>query len=222
MKGDPSAQRSSASFISIIEPLRSLVAVVYSLAVEISGVAQLGSAKVAESLCYNISMKKSVLEPLVEQGLGLRSIAKLLEKSPTNVRYWVHKHGLELKQKPFGRGYTTPRIPFKCGRCGETDPTKFYGHKRSMCGPCHNAYTTRQGQDKRLRAIKELGGRCIACGFDRYPCSLDLHHRNRKVKDPNYRSLRGWSWNNILLELKKCVLLCKNCHAAVHAGLLKI
>jgi predicted HNH restriction endonuclease len=34
--------------------------------------------------------------------------------------------------------------------------------------------------------------------------------------------MRGWSWEHITKELEKCVLLCKNCHAAVHAGLLKI
>lgn len=167
-------------------------------------------------------MRKSVLEPLVGQGLSIRSIAKQLDISPTNVRYWINKHGLELKQKPFGGGYQPQRRPFKCGHCGETDPAKFYGHKRRMCGQCHNAYNIKQGQDKRLRAVKELGGRCIACGFDRYSCALDLHHRDRKMKDPNYRSMRGWSWKNILSELKKCVLLCKNCHAAVHVGLLKI
>jgi predicted HNH restriction endonuclease len=33
--------------------------------------------------------------------------------------------------------------------------------------------------------------------------------------------MRGWSWESILIELKKCILLCKNCHAAYHAGLLK-
>lgn len=172
-------------------------------------------------MCYHGGMKKSTLQPLVEQGHGIRPIAKLLETSPTNVRYWVQKYGLELKQKPFGQGYIAQRTPFQCGQCGETDPSKFYGHKRRMCGPCHNAYNIKNGQDKRLRAIKELGGRCISCGFDRFSCSLDLHHKDRKGKDPNYRSMRGWSWQKILLELKKCVLLCKNCHAAIHAGLLK-
>src|SRR5690242_11455571 len=99
-------------------------------------------------------MEKSVLKPLVEQGLGLRPIAKLLETSPTNVRYWVRKHGLELKQRPFGQGYAPPKPAYRCGKCGEADPAKFYGRKRKWCGPCHNAYNTKQGQNKRLRAIK--------------------------------------------------------------------
>ena len=167
-------------------------------------------------------MERSALEPLVKQGLGLRPIAKLLETSPTNVRYWLHKYGLQLQQKPFGRGYISPESPYRCGQCGETDPTKFYGHKRNMCGPCHNAYNTKRGQDRRLQAIKELGGKCQVCSFDRYPCSLDLHHLDSRTKARNFRSMRGWSWERILAELEKCILLCKNCHAALHAGLLRI
>jgi hypothetical protein len=34
--------------------------------------------------------------------------------------------------------------------------------------------------------------------------------------------MRGWSWDRILVELGKCMLLCKNCHAAFHKGFLKL
>jgi hypothetical protein len=166
-------------------------------------------------------MEKVTLGTLVEQGLSLNSISKLLDTSATNVRYWIRKHGLELKQKPFGGGYIQKRAPHRCGRCGETDPSKFYGHKRKVCGPCHNAYNTKLGQERRLRAVEELGGRCVVCGFDKYTCALDIHHKDAGEKDPKFRSMRGWTWEHISAELKKCVLLCKNCHAAVHAGLLK-
>ncbi len=168
------------------------------------------------------SMEKAVLEPLVQQGLSLRVIARSLGTSPTNARHWIRKFGLNLKQKPFGPDYIHPQAPHRCWQCGEINPTKFYGHKRKICGPCQNAYNIKQGQDKRLRAVKELGGRCYVCGFSQYPCSLDFHHWDPTTKDPNFRSLRGWSWKRILIELEKCTLLCKNCHAAVHNGFLKI
>jgi hypothetical protein len=142
-------------------------------------------------------MDRAVLEPLVMRGLGLKPMANLLETSESNVRYWIRKHGLKLKQKPFGRGYVPTVRPHKCCCCGETDPAKFYGHKRKVCGRCHNAYNQKQGRDKRLRAVQELGGRCSACGFDQYPCSLDIHHNDPTAKDPNFRSLRGWSWERI-------------------------
>jgi hypothetical protein len=167
-------------------------------------------------------MERARLEPLVLKGLSLRAIAKLLDTSTTNVRYWVRKYDLELKQKPFGSGYVPPQAAYLCSGCGETEPSKFYGHKRKVCGSCHNAYNIKQGQEKRLRAVRELGGRCFGCGFDRYTCSLDIHHKNPRAKDPNFRSLRGWSWEHISAELQKCILVCKNCHAAIHAGLLQV
>jgi hypothetical protein len=167
-------------------------------------------------------MEKSAINSLITQGLSLRQISRLLNTSPTNARYWIRKHRLELQQRPFGKGYVPQDTLYRCGQCGETDPAKFYGHKRKVCGPCHNAYNIKQGLDRRLRAVNELGGKCQVCGFDRYSCSLDLHHREAKAKSPNFRSMRGWSWGRILVELQKCVLLCKNCHAATHAGFLQI
>lgn len=106
----------------------------------------------------------------------------------------------------------------RCG-CGETDPSKFYGHKKSICGKCHNEYTTRMGNEKREKAIRIKGGRCSGCGYNRYFGSLDFHHLDPKQKDSKFRNLKGWSWKKIEQEIAKCVLLCANCHGEVHAGL---
>lgn len=65
--------------------------------------------------------------------------------------------------------------------------------------------------------IKYLGGSCIKCGFNEFDAALDVHHVDPIEKDPSSRSMRGWSKKRIIEELSKCVLLCKNCHAGVHA-----
>jgi len=163
-------------------------------------------------------MERELLESLINQGLSTRDIANLLRIPPTSVRRRLRKHNLKTQYMISG----FPRSVYKCGRCGENDPNKFYGHQRKVCAACHSAYTLRLGQDKRLRAIKEAGGRCQVCGFDLYTCSLDFHHLDATVKDPKFHSLRGWSWERIMEEIQKCVLLCKNYHAAVHAGLLSV
>jgi len=160
-------------------------------------------------------MEKAALEKLVERGLSTRAIAVSLGTSQTGARYWMRKYSLSTQPK-------LSAIVRKCCQCGEIDPAKFYGHKRAICGSCHNAYTTKTGQEKRLKAIEYSGGRCQLCGFDEHPCALDFHHRDRSAKDPKYKSMRGWSWERTLAELKKCILLCKNCHAAVHAGIKEI
>lgn len=135
-------------------------------------------------------------------------IAKILNISQTNVRYWLKKYGLRTDYK---------KIP-KCGKCGETDPDKFYGCKKKICGRCHNQDVLIKGKEKRSKAVKHLGGRCLECGYNEYECSLDIHHIYPSKKDPNFGSMRGWSWKRIYEEIKYCILLCRNCHHALHCG----
>jgi len=105
----------------------------------------------------------------------------------------------------------------KCA-CGEEDPNKFYGNKFWMCAKCWNNYSIRKNREKAEWARIQLGGKCVHCGFNKYKCALDVHHLDPKEKDVAFRSMRSWSLDRIAKEIKKCVLLCKNCHAALHAG----
>ncbi|NBV11481.1 MAG: hypothetical protein EBS04_08525 [Chitinophagia bacterium] len=105
-----------------------------------------------------------------------------------------------------------------CKVCGESDKENFYGHKKNICGKCHNKYVIEKGRDKKDFARNLLGGKCSACGFHKYKESLDIHHLNPKTKDHNFSSMRGWSIERITSELKNCILLCKNCHTAYHCG----
>jgi len=81
---------------------------------------------------------------------------------------------------------------------------------------------------KRRRKIKQLailykGGRCQVCGYSKYQGALDLHHIGRDKKDFGIAD-RGHSrsWVRVKTELKKCVLVCANCHREVEAGVIKI
>ena len=113
------------------------------------------------------------------------------------------------------------RIIFNC-KCGETNPSKFYGNKRSICGKCHNKYTIEKGNELKKKVVEYLGGGCINCGYNKFMCSLDIHHKDPKTKDKNFLSKRGWSWSRIEIEINKCILLCRNCHQAFHSGLIKL
>jgi hypothetical protein len=66
--------------------------------------------------------------------------------------------------------------------------------------------------------LEALGGKCFECGYDKYKSALDAHHLDPEEKDTAFHQWRGWSWERIEKEIKKCVLLCKCCHAAVHSG----
>jgi len=58
--------------------------------------------------------------------------------------------------------------------------------------------------------------KCINCGFDN-PAALDFHH---VIKDPDnqklYEILRRNAYKRAMEEIKKCVVLCANCHRIHH------
>lgn len=70
--------------------------------------------------------------------------------------------------------------------------------------------------DRNINIMKELKTNgCAICGYDEYYGSLDFHHVN--PKDKNFQiSLGNLHRNDTNNELNKCILLCKNCHCAIH------
>jgi len=71
---------------------------------------------------------------------------------------------------------------------------------------------------KRIKAINLLGGKCSRCGNDNIFC-LEFHHIEKKEEKEDeigflIRSGKGWSI--IEREIKKCLLLCANCHSEIH------
>ena len=69
----------------------------------------------------------------------------------------------------------------------------------------------------RLKAIAHLGGKCMKCGYSKYPEVLEFHHKDSEQKDFNV-SRKGHcrSWERVKKEIEKCVLLCANCHRELH------
>lgn len=76
-------------------------------------------------------------------------------------------------------------------------------------------------QKTKLKAIEYKGGKCIVCGYHKCPNALTFHHI-----DPSKKSfgISGGtrSFEKLKSELDKCVLLCHNCHAELHAGLINL
>ena len=60
---------------------------------------------------------------------------------------------------------------------------------------------------------------CIVCGYNKCARSLDCHHRNEKEKKftISIEILKGkYTLDEIKKELKKCDIMCKNCHGELH------
>lgn len=136
-----------------------------------------------------------------------------------------------------------------CSQCGEEKSlSEFYSSKKSgyqsKCKLCKKKYCKvhyeqnkktyinkaalyKAERTKRLQEIKAEKG-CLLCG-EKEPVCLDFHHRDfegtmyqgvSKSKEFGVASKgRDWSWERVLKEIEKCDVVCKNCHAKIHAGL---
>ena len=79
-------------------------------------------------------------------------------------------------------------------------------------------------QRTKERIIQSFDGKCGVCGYNRCQEALELHHLNPNEKEFSLGSIRACpkSWIKIVIELRKCVLLCAICHREYHAGLIEI
>ncbi len=66
------------------------------------------------------------------------------------------------------------------------------------------------------RAVEYMGGKCVFCDYNKCVDSLHFHHVNPKEKEFQI-SGKSINFERIKKELKKCILVCANCHAELHA-----
>lgn len=70
------------------------------------------------------------------------------------------------------------------------------------------------------RMVESMGGKCQCCGYNNCSDALAFHHLNPDEKDLGFSAIRAnpKSWDKIVNELKKCILVCHNCHSEIHAN----
>lgn len=132
----------------------------------------------------------------------------------------------------------------KCTLVKET--TEFHKSKKRVdglqlyCKSCRkeidaDSYKTSESRQEAIKARRavirkynsELLSRykrfckCKVCG-ESEPIALDLHHLNADEKDMNPSSAVTCSTDTLKAEIRKCVVLCANCHREVHYGFLDI
>jgi len=74
-------------------------------------------------------------------------------------------------------------------------------------------------QNRKLAVIQLFGGGCQICNYDKTPRNLAFHHLHDKSYDISSRRFQ-YSIESIILELRKCILVCHNCHGEIHEGLI--
>ncbi len=176
-------------------------------------------------------LTREQLAPLVESGATLQEMADALDRSIRTIRYWIAKHGLELRHKRRGK---RPRIPREQvdvalangrrtlrGECRVHGPAVFVieNSRRVRCRECRKERVVEWRRRTKRKLVAEAGGCCQLCGYHRCMAALQFHHLDPSQKKFSL-SVRGItrSIEKIRAEAAKCVLLCSNCHAEVEVG----
>lgn len=74
--------------------------------------------------------------------------------------------------------------------------------------------------DKKRKELKMLlGGKCSICGYNKCINALEFHHDKGKKEEVLSILIKDYSKQKSLKEIRKCILLCANCHRELHAGL---
>lgn len=95
-----------------------------------------------------------------------------------------------------------------CAGCNK----QFNGYD-SVCMACKAWYFRYR---RKLKFAEFLGGKCFYCGIDDIEC-LDFHHKDPTKKEFTISQfLNKISDDRILDEIKKCELVCANCHRKIH------
>ena len=78
----------------------------------------------------------------------------------------------------------------------------------------------KQNALNKKKAVVVLVGGCQICGYSKSLRALAFHHMRDKVLSLTLREFQG-ALQRLIPELMKCVVLCTNCHAEVHDGLIR-
>jgi len=112
------------------------------------------------------------------------------------------------------------RATLKCDRVCKTCGKIFGQRSRNTeCSTCRNKAIRRKNK---LKLVEFKGGKCIICGYNRSLKSLCFHHIDPSKKEIAMSQVEGFSFELLLKEAEKCVLLCCNCHNEVHDDLVDI
>jgi len=73
---------------------------------------------------------------------------------------------------------------------------------------------------RKINLILVAGGKCCLCGYNKNNAALEFHHIHPEEK--SYGIATNGTCRDLetdLAEIKKCVLVCANCHREIHAGI---
>lgn len=121
-----------------------------------------------------------------------------------------------------------------CGKCGEDKSLDEFawkeqakGTRQWRCKPCQKIYRTEHYQANKENIYRQIKTRqrelknkiwdykkthpCMDCG-ETDPIVLEFDHLSDKEFNVGDAGNFGYSWERILNEIRKCNVVCRNCH----------
>lgn len=164
------------------------------------------------------AVSRDELQALAEAGSTLDEMAERLDRSVSTIRYWLARYGIERARPRRGRGHDARYATFVCKRHGRTGFV-LEGRGYYRCKRCRAAGVAKRRRRVKRKLVEEAGGKCALCGYSRWLGALQFHHLDPSEKE-FHLAHRGHSRAiaKSRAEMRKCVLLCANCHAEVEGG----
>jgi hypothetical protein len=105
------------------------------------------------------------------------------------------------------------KLKYCSNKCKQKD---HYHRVKQQTNTYHSQ--TLRALKRKLELVEMFGGKCNKCGYDKNLSALHFHHIDSTQKSfkLGLRILSNKKMSDILDEVKKCELLCANCHAEKH------
>ena len=159
----------------------------------------------------------------------MRNSPATLKKRNALKRHWKRitdpgsfPHSIQKQCKACGKigtcdwlsSFTQTGIPEYKARCRNCQREYLNALRRGDRHKLYRNISRKKALSKRKRwAVNLLGGECIKCGYRKSLYGLTFHHRDPKKKGFDVGSkLVDKSKRDLKKELRKCDLLCFNCH----------
>lgn len=99
-----------------------------------------------------------------------------------------------------------------CRKCMAERKRQWYSDNRAERQDDANE----RNRAKKQKAVDYFGGKCHDCNQSFPNCVFQFHHLNPAEKDANPSKLMNGREDKMWEELKKCIMLCANCHLMRH------
>lgn len=111
-------------------------------------------------------------------------------------------------------------ILYTCESCN-----KEYYYTAKGCAStkkCNSCIISLRRKRKKQNLLTIVGTSCYICGYNRCTRALQFHHLNPKDKNFEISQSLTKSDEKLFKEIEKTIVLCANCHAELHDGLINL